>query len=173
MADSTPPQVTLVNSWYDTGDGELSEGEVTDAAIYQLLISFSEPVRDVGAADADSVTEIVNSTLVDNLGLSKVEVRVDTDAYQLATGTATWSLALDASQLSPGSHTLRARATDMSGNVRAHSITIVVAPPGDTQPPIVNISSPAAMPRSCGRIWRFLKTTCLGIHILTIRHRWK
>ncbi|MCU0305047.1 MAG: Ig-like domain-containing protein [Thermoanaerobaculales bacterium] len=68
-SDTTPPQVTLVNSWYDTGDGELSEGEVTDTAIFQLLISFDEPVRDpIGSSDPHDVTNPTNYLLVNDGG---------------------------------------------------------------------------------------------------------
>ena len=68
-ADTTPPQVTLVNSWYDTGDGVLAENEVTDTAILQLLITFSEPVRDVtGDADPDDVTNPANYLLIEANG---------------------------------------------------------------------------------------------------------
>ncbi len=68
-ADTTPPQVTLVNSWYDTGDGVLAEGEITDTAIFQLLISFSEPVRDVGGnSDPHDVTNPANYLLVSDGG---------------------------------------------------------------------------------------------------------
>lgn len=48
--DTTPPTVANVNSNADTGDGALDEGEATNAAITQLLVTFDEDVT--GADDA-------------------------------------------------------------------------------------------------------------------------
>lgn len=44
--DTTPPQVSQLGSNADTGDGSLAEGEVTDAAITQLMLTFDEQVQD-------------------------------------------------------------------------------------------------------------------------------
>ena len=43
---------------------------------------------------------------------------MDAGSYNLATGAASWTYALDTFALSNGSHTLSARATDASGNTR-------------------------------------------------------
>jgi uncharacterized repeat protein (TIGR01451 family) len=55
-----PPRVTKVNSVADTGDGNLAEGESTNAAITQLLITFSEAVS--------NTETIPNYLLVNNGG---------------------------------------------------------------------------------------------------------
>ena len=47
--DTAPPEVTLVNSVADTGDGILSEAEASGVPIRQLLITFDEKV--VGAGE--------------------------------------------------------------------------------------------------------------------------
>ena len=51
-ADTTPPQVSLVNSVSDTGDGVLSEGELVAVGITQLLVTFNELVSDEGGETA-------------------------------------------------------------------------------------------------------------------------
>ncbi len=68
-ADTTPPQVSLINSVSDTGDGILSEGEVTAAAITQLLVNFDELVSDEGGETAPhSVTNLANYLLFSDGG---------------------------------------------------------------------------------------------------------
>ena len=68
-ADTTPPQVTGIGSWEDTGDGVLSEGESTDAAISELVVGFSEPVQDLpGDTDPDDVTNPSNYLLFSDGG---------------------------------------------------------------------------------------------------------
>jgi len=67
--DSVPPRVMQVNSVQDTGNGALSEGEITTAAITQLLVRFSEHVRDSSSgAAADDVTNPANYLLVHDGG---------------------------------------------------------------------------------------------------------
>src|SRR5262245_50933175 len=90
-----------------------------------------------------SGTIVVSGTASDNVKVSKVELRVDSGPYQLATGTTAWSISLNAASYTTGSHTLLARATDSSGNQRWDSETITVASGTDTQIPTVSISSPA------------------------------
>jgi len=67
-ADTTPPQVVRVNSVADTGDGELSEGEITGAAITRLLVTFDELVRDSDYTGPDSVTNPSNYLLFSDGG---------------------------------------------------------------------------------------------------------
>jgi parallel beta-helix repeat protein len=81
----------------------------------------------------DTVT--VSGTASDNIGLSKVEVKVGTGAWQIASGTASWSTTVTLSQ---GSNTIYARATDTSGNTNDTSVTVTL----DTEPPQVTINSP-------------------------------
>ncbi len=66
--DTTPPQVVRVNSFQDTGDGELTEGEVTPVDITQLLVTFSELVRDSDDTGPDSVTNPSNYLLFSDGG---------------------------------------------------------------------------------------------------------
>jgi hypothetical protein len=68
-ADATPPRVVLVNSIENTGDGVLAEGEATDAYITELLVYFSELVRDLeGDTDPHDVTNPANYLLIEANG---------------------------------------------------------------------------------------------------------
>ncbi|MEX1312185.1 MAG: hypothetical protein AB1Z65_17330, partial [Candidatus Sulfomarinibacteraceae bacterium] len=55
--DNIPPEVVLINSVGDTGDGMLEECETALVEIDELLVTFSEEVQDpVGDTDPDDVT---------------------------------------------------------------------------------------------------------------------
>ncbi len=73
----------------------------------------------------------VNGTASDNVGLSKVEIKVGSGAWQLAEGTSTWSKSVTLAQ---GSNTVYARATDTSGNIKEVSRTVSYSPPDTTTP---------------------------------------
>ena len=75
-----------------------------------------------GATLGGTVT--VSGSASDNVSLSKVELRVDSNAYQLASGTTSWTFSLNTSAYASGSHTLLARATDASGNQAWASRTV-------------------------------------------------
>jgi alpha-amylase len=62
---------------------------------------------------------VISGTATDNIAVQKVEVRLDTNAWGLASGTAAWSYVLNTSNLLNGSHVLAARATDTSSNLSA------------------------------------------------------
>jgi alpha-amylase len=53
----------------------------------------------------------------DNVAVQKVEFRVDTNAWSVASGTNTWNCTLNTSNFLNGSHALSTRSTDTSGNV--------------------------------------------------------
>ena len=65
-------------------------------------------------------TVTVSGSAYDNLGISAVELRVDSGPYMPTFGTKspamTWSLGLDTSVYGAGAHTLTARVTDLAGN---------------------------------------------------------
>ncbi|MCZ7402405.1 MAG: Ig-like domain-containing protein [Candidatus Methanoperedens sp.] len=62
----------------------------------------------------------VRGTASGNVALSKVEVKVGSGSYQMATGTESWSKSVT---LASGCNTIYARVTDTSGNVKETSIT--------------------------------------------------
>ena len=95
----------------------------------------------------------INGTAADNVGGSgvlRVEVRVDSGAYRIATPQApgnwsTWTVTHTITAI--GSHTLRARVTDNAGNVGfnvgTHTINVGSAGGPDTTIPTVSITTPA------------------------------
>jgi predicted phage tail protein len=66
----------------------------------------------------------VAGTASDNVGLALVEVSTDQANWTLASGTASWTATLN---LTPGQHTIFARAMDGSGNSADATITVVVS----------------------------------------------
>jgi hypothetical protein len=67
--DTTPPRVVEIGSWEETSDGVISEGEITDVAISELIVRFSESVLDPpGDSDPDDVTNPANYLLFDDGG---------------------------------------------------------------------------------------------------------
>ncbi|MCH8745721.1 MAG: hypothetical protein IIB31_08750, partial [Chloroflexi bacterium] len=99
-------------------------------------VSITSPA-DGAVLTAGSVT--VTGAASDDTGLSQVELRVGTGAWQQATGTSSWSSPVT---LTPGVNTVTARATDTAGNFTDTVITVTYNP-ADTTPPTVSITSPA------------------------------
>lgn len=97
-------------------------------------VAISAPA--VGATVSGSVT--VSGTAADNVALAEVELSVDGGAYQLASGTGSWSFGLSTTALANSSHTLTARATDTSGNAQTASVTITVSNTASTSPTVVD-----------------------------------
>ena len=65
LVDGIAPVVSLLSSLSDTGDGVLEECENTKVSLRQLLVTFSEEVRDpAGDTDPDDVTNPANYLLV-------------------------------------------------------------------------------------------------------------
>ena len=58
---------------------------------------------------------------------SKVELQVDSGAYQLASGTSSWSKSINTASYANGSHTLTARATNSAGTQVWASRTVTIS----------------------------------------------
>ena len=122
------------------------------------------PVVSIGAPSPGATvsgTIEVTGTASDNVRVAKVEVRVDGGAYAAASGTGTWSRAIDTRAYGDGSHVLWARATDTSGRMSETSVSVTFhnaspppppppplppppPPPADVTAPAISISAPAA-----------------------------
>jgi PKD repeat protein len=81
-----------------------------------------------------TATVPVSGTASDNVGLSKVEVRVGLGSWQTATGTTLWNTSVT---LAPGSNTITARATNTAGNTKDASVTVTYTAGGG---PVANFS---------------------------------
>jgi subtilisin family serine protease len=87
--------------------------------------TLSGPITVAGtASDADVVTDVA--------------IALDGGAYALATGTTSWTYALDARAQTAGSHTITARATDNFDGTTATSIKVLV----QNAVPSIAITSP-------------------------------
>ena len=81
----------------------------------------------------------LNGTASDNVAVSSVAVSIDGAAYRLATGTASWTFSLNTAALSLATHTITARAVDISGNAAVAAVTVVVSNPA----PVITSASSA------------------------------
>ena len=93
-------------------------------------------------ASGATVTGSVNvlGTASDNVGLSQVDVRVDSGVWNLASGLGNWSYALNTVSLADGAHTIEARATDTSGNTNQATRSVTV---DNTAPVITGVNASA------------------------------
>jgi hypothetical protein len=90
----------------------------TDSAVVTISRANAPPTVQVGSPSPNAAIKgyyVVRGTSADDLGVFKVEIRIDEGSWVAATGTLVWSYDLDSSTLVPGVHTLRARAIDTNG----------------------------------------------------------
>lgn len=109
---------------------------VVVTSLYDVVIpsiSFSSPYNGQSFT-TNSIT--VSGIASDDTALSKVEVKVSTGSWQLASGTTSWSKSVT---LSSGSNTIYARASDSSGNTNEASVTVTYS----DSAPSISISSPS------------------------------
>jgi hypothetical protein len=134
------------------------------AAATSLSVAFASPAP----GSTDSGTIAVKGTAAAPAGVGKVEVRVDDGPYQLASGTTSWSLSLDTTAIANGSHTLKARVTDLRGtqawandpitisNGGAISTSVSVAftspAPGSTNSGTITVKGTAGAPGGVGKV---------------------
>ncbi|HXU11693.1 MAG TPA: Ig-like domain-containing protein, partial [Candidatus Binatia bacterium] len=94
-----------------------------------------------------SGTTTVSASASDNVGVAGVQFFVDGSAVGSEDTTSPYSVAWNTTAVSNGSHSLTARARDAAGNQKtstAVTVTVSNAPPPDTTPPTVSITSPAS-----------------------------
>jgi hypothetical protein len=89
-------------------------------------------------------TFTVAGSAADDLQLATVEVRVDDGPYKVASGPSAWTLSIDSSAYGEGTHILRARATDSSGNRAWASVAVTFQKASDTKAPTISIVSPTS-----------------------------
>src|SRR5439155_1062289 len=93
-----------------------------------------------------SGTTAVSASASDNVGVAGVQFLLDGAALGAEDTTSPYSVSWNTANTSNGSHTLTATARDAAGNrTTSAGVTVTVsnAPPPDTTPPTVSITSPA------------------------------
>jgi len=94
-----------------------------------------------GASNVVSGTVSVQVAASDNLGVASVTLSVDGNV--LGTDSASpYTFSWNTTSVSNGLHTLKATASDATGNQGITSVTVTVSNAGDTTPPLVSITSP-------------------------------
>lgn len=87
-----------------------------------------------------SGTISVTASASDNVGVAKVEFYLDSSTTPFATDTSSpYSVTLDTTSLTKGTHTLKAKASDFTGNNKTASVSVTV----DNQLPTVTLTAPA------------------------------
>jgi hypothetical protein len=118
-----------------------------DTTAPTIAISTPSP----GATVSGTVT--VSGTASDDVATSRVELQVDSGAWQAAAGTSSWSWTWSTSGASAGTHTLTARVTDSSGNASTTARAVSVASTSaDTTPPALAITTPASGATATGTV---------------------
>ncbi len=69
----------------------------------------------------------VEGTSSDNIGVTKVELLVDTTVATSVTTSSTYSFSLNSTTISNGTHTITVKAYDAAGNVGTKSFTVMVS----------------------------------------------
>jgi hypothetical protein len=69
----------------------------------------------------------VRGTASDNTSVSKVEIRIDSGAFALASGTQSWTYSWNTATVPNGTRTITARATDSAGLTTTQSVTANVS----------------------------------------------
>lgn len=142
-------QVRAMNSAGNSAYSNIA-GTTTLAApdLTAPALAISSPLSSATVSGSISVA----GTAADNVGLSKIEVRIDGGSYALAAGLANWSYGLNTLSLGNGSHTINARATDLSNNVQSATVTVIVA--NDLTAPVISgVSASPVSVTSATIVW--------------------
>jgi len=127
--DTLPPYFGQLVATLDTGSPSPPPVDTTPPSI-----AITTPIN---GATMTSSSFTANGTASDNVGVAKVEVALDGGQYNLASGTANWSYNLN---LSAGTHSLTARASDAAGNTASQTVTFTISTPLQTISPKISLS---------------------------------
>ncbi|MDD1607656.1 MAG: M4 family metallopeptidase, partial [Methylococcaceae bacterium] len=121
-------------------DAALSTGFILDKV--NLMVSGGggvdvPPTVSVSASGSSGMITF-SATATDDVGVTKVEFYVD-NVLKGSDTTAPYSMTLDSSTLTNGSHTLLAKAYDTAGNIGTSTpVTFLVNPPNDV--PVISVT---------------------------------
>ena len=138
--------IAIIGDWDGDGDDNIGVYRPSTNQFYTdpnkpILPDTTNPTISISSpTNGQTVTTsniVVSGSANDNVALSKVEVKVGTGNWQLASGTTSWSNTVT---LASGSNTIYARATDTSGNTMDTSMTITHTPPDTTNIQGIDVS---------------------------------
>jgi len=125
--------------WGVVGCGDASDAtEDSDSAEYEVRCDKNPTNPHCDKAPTVSIQSPSNGATVsgtvaaqgsssDDKAVAKVEVRVDDGAWNLASGTTSWTFSLDTTALNDGGHTITARATDSAAKTTSTSVSVTVS----------------------------------------------
>jgi len=90
---------------------------------YPPAIQITYP--DNGSIVSESI-EIKGTASDADGSVERVEIKIDNDAWQLASGTTSWSYGIDTTKLSDGNHVIYARAYDGKNYSKIASLSLIV-----------------------------------------------
>lgn len=113
--------------------GALSDvRNLTLEVVSEIIVNKLPTVVITGPIDGDEISELfkVKGTANDEDGtIDSVELSIDGGGWQVVQGTDSWSLVMDASQLTLGEHTISLRSHDGTEYSQEVTITIMVVEP--------------------------------------------
>ena len=119
-------------------DDESSTPTTTDTTI--PTINMTSPANNsIQNTTGDYIILQVNGTATDNAGVSYIQVKVNDETWQTATGTNNWNITLN---LSTGKYNISAKAYDTSSNPSDTQTINITVSYIDLIPPTINITSP-------------------------------
>ncbi len=138
-ASAAPGSHTIQARAYDAaGNTTNTSVTVTVPDSTAPTVSITSPAN--GATVSGTVA--LAATASDNVGVSRVEFRVD-GTLLVSDTSAPYSTTWNAAGAAPGTHTIQARAYDAAGNTTNSSVTVTVPTPPDIAVPAVSITAPA------------------------------
>ena len=85
----------------------------------------------------------ITASASDDVGVARVDFYRDGGVMLGSSTSAPYTVTWDTRAISPGSHSLYAKAVDIAGNATTSAAEAIMVPPSDTTPPTVTITSPA------------------------------
>lgn len=130
-ATRTTPAMDCPRTFSDTGTFTYHCGVHPGSMKAKLHVGSPPTVAITSPAAGSTVSGIFVASGTSSApdGVDRVEVKVDTGAFALATGTTSWSISIDSTTLANGLRTIRARATSTIGTWEETSITVTVSNP--------------------------------------------
>ena len=117
-------------------DGRLNAYKAVNSVIHDATLPTLAITSPINGQKIDTGSVTISGTAFDNVGVSSVYVRGGSvEAWQLATGTTTWSKSIT---LNPGSNTIYVVVYDTSRNYKVVSVMVIY----DTTLPTLTILSP-------------------------------